>query len=195
MISYLKGRLTERFDQGVVVEVAGVGYRLMMSTQSIALLGEMGTDVTVHTLLQLRDDTASMYGFSSPDEKTLFEKLITVTGVGPKVALSTLSSFSPAELTRIISEEDITRLSSIPGVGKKTAQRIVLELKGVLALDEQKGASAGDDALQSARKEAVDALLSMGFTSSEVQVALKSYDDTPSDTAALLQYALKRLGG
>jgi Holliday junction DNA helicase RuvA len=194
MISYLKGRLTERLDQGVVIEVAGVGFGLIMSVRSSALLGELGSAVTVHTLLQLRDDGAALYGFASLDEKTLFEKLITVSGVGPKVALSALSAFQPSELTQVISDEDITRISSIPGIGKKTAQRIVLELKGVLALDEQLGEGSASCDTHDGRKDTQDALLSMGFTLGEVQAALKGYEGT-GDTAALLQYALKRLGG
>ena len=194
MIAYVRGRLEERNEQGCTVDVAGIGYRLTMATRSVISLGEIGGEVTVYTLLQIRDDTPLFFGFATLDEKALFEKLVTVSGVGPKVALSALSTFTPAELTRIISEGDVTRIALVPGIGKKTAQRIVLELKGVLELDEERQTITGKT-INTGQKEATDALLSMGFTMPEIQAALKGYDDENTDASALLRYALKRLGG
>jgi len=195
MISYLRGRLVQRDALGVTIEIQGVGYRLTMSTLSIASLGELYSEVVVHTLLQIRDDVPQLFGFISIDEKTLFEKLISVSGIGPKVALSALSSFSSSELARHISEGDVARISSIPGIGKKTAQRMVLELKGVLELDDAVSGDSLEKESASERKEVSDALLGMGFTTSEIQAALKGYEGADTSTSALLRYALKRLGG
>lgn len=194
MISYLRGRLVARDNRGVTVEVAGIGYQLTMSTHSIASLGSIGSEVTIFTLLQIRDDVVSLYGFSSTEEKALFEKLVTVTGIGPKVALSALSSFSPTELSHSIAEGDVTRISSVPGIGKKTAQRIVLELKGILELAEDSGALGQSPTLPE-RTDARDALLGMGFTTAEIQAAFMGYDGADTSTSALIRYALKRLGG
>jgi len=191
MISYLHGRLNQRDEQGATIEVAGVGYRLLMSTQSLATAGELGAEATIYTLLQIRDDTLVLYGFTTTEEKALFEKLITVSGIGPKVALSALSSFAPGELALLISEGDVKRISTVPGIGTKTAQRLVLELKGILELDMKRS----DETDEVESKEATNALLSMGFTNSEIIAALKGYEGPGDDTSALLRYALKRLGG
>ena len=195
MIAYLHGRLVQRDEQGVTVEVAGVGYRLLMATASLVSIGDIGSTVTVYTLLQIRDDAPVLFGFAALEEKSLFEKLTTVTGVGPKVALSALSTFAAAELARRISEGDVTRIATIPGIGKKTAQRIVLELKGILELDGETPGAALEGVADSARKDATDALLSMGFTLPEIQAALKGYAEEGADSEALLRYAFKRLGG
>ena len=207
MITYLRGRLQERDEQGCTIEVAGIGYRLTMATQSVISIGDVGNEVTVYTLLQIRDDIPVFFGFATREERALFEKLVSVSGVGPKVALSALSTFIPAELARAIAEGDITRIATVPGIGKKTAQRIVLELKGILELQDEErrgGANVGandganskiDAGYKETHKETTDALLNMGFTMSEIQAALKGYDGKNTDALALLRYALKRLGG
>lgn len=198
MIAFLKGVLAGRSADTAFIEVRGVGYAVGMSQASLSKLPETGSEVQVHTHLQVRDDGVSLYGFLSLEEQALFEQLIGVSGVGPKVALAALSAFpSPQALASAIAAQDVAAVQRIPGVGKKTASRIILELKGSLdhgfdqlfGSDGQPAAPAEGAALQGAR----EALLSMGFTSAEVDLATKGAPEDAS-TEALLKYALKRLG-
>lgn len=195
MISFLKGTLVATDIEGAIVEVGGIGYRLSMSMMSISKLGTVGSQVNVLTYLHLREDAITLYGFASDEERSLFEKLITVSGVGPKVALSALSHFEVAELIGAIVSQNVAAVQKIPGVGKKTASRIVLELKDALSSDEGTlfAASSGAPLQSSASSATVDALLSMGFTSAEADLALKGAPKDASESE-LLRYALKRLG-
>jgi Holliday junction DNA helicase RuvA len=163
-----------------------------MSTPSLAALPAIGDEVTVHTYLYVREDELSLFGFESEAEKTAFEQLITVSGVGPKVALATLSALTADELARAIGSEDVTIISSVPGIGKKTAQRIILDLKDKLGAGGPGESMAGRRA-GAALAEATDALLAMGFSSVEALAALKGAD-ADSDAQALLRHALRRLG-
>lgn len=195
MIAFLSGVLAGRSPQVAFIEVGGVGYAVNMSAAALSKLPDRGQAVRVLTHLQVSDAGIALYGFLSEDEKALFERLITVSGVGPKVALAALSTFSPRALADAIAAQDIALVSKIPGVGKKTASRIVLELKGSL---EQAGDTlfeprAGAAAEGSSVKGATEALLSMGFTSAEAELALKGAPEG-ADEGALLQYSLKRLG-
>jgi Holliday junction DNA helicase RuvA len=197
MIAFLKGIFVGRTVGSAFIDVGGVGYEVGMSQNSLSKLPAVGEKVEVFTYLQVRDDGVSLYGFSSMEEKALFEKLITVSGVGPKVALAALSSFTPEGFAQAVADQDVARVQKIPGVGKKTASRIILELKGSLdqglqnlfTAEEAGSAAAEDEALATAR----EALLSMGFTSTEVELSLKGAPEGAPDSA-LLQYALKRLG-
>lgn len=191
MIAHLTGRVSSKSPTSCVIEVGGVGLRLFMSTSSLAHLPAEGDEVTVYTHLHVREDDLSLFGFESLEEQDLFEKLITVSGIGPKVALSALSALSPRELAGAIAREDDTLIATVPGVGKKTAQRLIIELKDKIGAGElgSRSASAG-----SASAEATGALASMGFSSAEVSAALKGYDG-PDEAQALLRHALKRLGG
>ncbi|TDB38887.1 MAG: Holliday junction branch migration protein RuvA [Actinobacteria bacterium] len=193
MIAFLTGRIAEKGAGHVVLDVGGVGLRVAMSTGSIAALPAEGDSVTVRTHLQVREDELSLYGFENADEKSLFEKLITVSGVGPRVALSALSSFRSAALAEAVAREDVGLLSSIPGVGKKTAQRIIIELKDKLGVPDLAAATSGAGA--STHAEARDALLGMGFSAAEVATALDRYEGDPENSQALLKHALRRLGG
>lgn len=195
MIAQLRGRVAAKSLAGCVLDVGGVGYRLRMSTSSLAALPAEGVEVTVLTHLHVREDELSLFGFTGAEEKSLFEQLITVSGVGPKVALAALSTMPPAALAEAIVGEDAATIATVPGIGKKTAQRVVLELKDRLGapLDIGGGVAAGVvDA--GAVAEARDALLTMGFSSAEVALALKGASEG-SDAQAMLRYALRRLGG
>lgn len=193
MIDYVTGRIAEKGIGHVVLDVGGVGLHIALSTGALAALPAEGDSVTVRTHLQVREDELSLYGFSSTDEKSLFERLITVSGVGPRVALSALSSFSPTAFAEAVAREDVALLSSIPGVGKKTAQRIIIELKDKLGVPDLPAGGARTSS--GAHTEARDALLGMGFSSAEVATALDKYDGAPEDSQALLRHALRRLGG
>jgi Holliday junction DNA helicase RuvA len=172
-----------------------VGYKLAMTTSSLSTLPAEGDDVTVWTYLYVREDELSLFGFESEDEKSSFEQLITVTGVGPKVALATLSALSPSALSQAVATEDVAMISTVPGIGKKTAQRIILDLKDKLGVPELGGAAPRAGAAGATLAETNDALLSMGFSAAEAAAAIKGFEGDASDAQALLTYALRRLGG
>lgn len=193
MIAFLEGVVAGKTLASAFVNVGGVGFEVGMSGSSLSKLPPAGDRVIVHTYLQVRDDGMSLFGFLSLEEKALFEKLITVSGVGPKVALAALSSYSPDQLADIIAMQDVAAVQRIPGIGKKTASRIILELKGSFdqGLDNlfARDQAAANKALEGAK----EALLSMGFTTAEIDLSLKGAPDDATETA-LLQYALKKLG-
>lgn len=193
MIAFLKGRLAAKTESSVVIDVGGVGYAVGMSAHSLSSMPAVGEPVQVYTYLLVREDALTLYGFANMAEKALFERLISVSGVGPKVALAALSSYTTEALSNAIIASDTTAVSRIPGIGKKTAQRIILELQGTLesASQQQDDLFAAGNA--QAVKAATEDLLAMGFSSAEAEVALKGVA-AGADEAALLQYALKRLG-
>lgn len=191
MIAFLTGRVAAKGPGSAVVEVGGVGFRLLMSTPSLAALPAEGDEVTVHTYLNVREDELTLFGFETEQEREAFEQLISVGGVGPKLALAVLSSVSPDSLRAALAREDIALLSTVPGVGKKTAQRIVIELKDRLGVPDL-GAEKRPPSV--AGNEAREALLGMGFSSAEIALALR--DVAPDMTAEdMLRHALKALGG
>lgn len=191
MIAFLTGRVVARRLTYALLDVNGVGYRLSMTTGALSALPAEGDGVTVWTHLHVREDELSLFGFESEAEKNAFELLITVSGVGPKVALSALSSMSADSLAEAIATGDDKLISTIPGVGKKTAQRIVLDLKDKFGAPEV-GGGRGGVAVQ-AVADATEALLGMGFSSAEIAVALQG-SEPGADTQTLVRYALKRLG-
>src|SRR5215470_1585240 len=136
MIARLRGRIVGRSGAGLILDVNGVGY-LVHAAPSVHRLGDGEVTVEVHTIV--REDALQLYGFSTTEERTLFELLIGVSGVGPKVALAIVSGSTPAELRRAIARDDVRRFQAIPGIGLKTAQRVVLELKEKLPLVEAAG--------------------------------------------------------
>lgn len=193
MIAFLRGKLASKAYDYVVLDVSGVGYKIMLSGQSVSRLPEIGTEIQLLTKMIVKEDDVALYGFQNATEQNVFERLISVSGIGPKAALSILSSYSAEEVIEIIASQDSVRMQKAPGIGKKTASRIILELKDVFA---QVGGdllsqtpSVSTSALQGAR----EALLSMGFTSTEIDLALKDAPSEETETG-LLQYALKRLG-
>jgi Holliday junction DNA helicase RuvA len=198
MIDYLRGTLAAADESSCVIDVGGVGWRVSMSAKSLGSLPQVGEDVQVWCVMSMGESSVSLSGFATPQERDMFTRLVGVKGIGTKVALSILSVLDPASLADAIAEEDDRRIARAPGVGKKSAQRIILELKGTLG--EQPGlfGAAGEpgDAPQagSAASEAATALLGMGFTSAEIDVALKGYEGSQSDPAEAIKYALHRLG-
>lgn len=193
MIAFLRGKLASKAYDYVVLDVSGVGYKIMLSGQSVSRLPEIGTEIQLLTKMIVKEDDVALYGFQNATEQNVFERLISVSGIGPKAALSILSSYSAEEVIEIIASQDSVRMQKAPGIGKKTASRIILELKDVFAqvggdLSSQTP-SVSTSALQGAR----EALLSMGFTSAEIDLALKDAPSEETETG-LLQYALKRLG-
>ncbi|MDR2673282.1 MAG: Holliday junction branch migration protein RuvA [Coriobacteriales bacterium] len=191
MIASLTGVLASRAEDRAVIDVGGVGFALQMSTGSLASLGEIGTTVRVETHMQVRADSITLFGFASSQERTVFERLTSVSGVGAKYALAILSAYTPGVLARIIGGSDVAGLSQVSGIGKKTAQRIILELKGNLDdllkdLGENRAATDGYG-------EAIAALTSIGFSTDEATSALADYDGDLDDTGAAVKAALRRL--
>lgn len=193
MIAFLTGRVAAKASTYCLLDVGGVGYRLNMTTSSLAALPAEGDEVTVHTYLHLREDEISLFGFEDEAEKGAFEALLTVSGVGPKVALSTLSALSADALAAAVAGEDVALISSVPGIGKKTAQRIILELADKLGASGRVPAAAARGGAGAALAEANDALLAMGFSAAEASAALKGAEG--DDAQAVLKYALWRIGG
>jgi len=195
VIAFLRGRVAHKSAAFALIDVGGVGYKLSMSTGSVAALPAEGDEVTVHTYLYVREDEVSLFGFASEAEKEAFEQLITVSGVGPKVALATLSALSAGDLAAAIAAEDVTTICAVPGIGKKTAQRIIIDLKDKMGAGGV-GVAAGARATSasSSAVETTDALLGMGFSAAEAAAALKGFDGDAADAQALLRYALRRLG-
>jgi len=203
MIAFLAGTIADKATDAVTIDVHGVGYLLSVSTGTLASLGAVGDEVLLYTHLHLRENEIALYGFAEPAERTAFLALIAVSGIGPKVGLAVLSSLTPQMLANAVTTEDVALLSSVPGIGKKTAQRMILELKGklgaTLGAGDLAGSGAGSGAsatpvAASALAEAQAALFSMGFAPVEVAEALVGAD-SEDNTAALLKFALHRLGG
>jgi Holliday junction DNA helicase RuvA len=167
MIARLRGRISGRAGTGLIVDVNGVGY-LVNATPSVHRLGD-GGDVTIEVHTVVREDALQLYGFATADERELFELLLGVSGVGPKVALAIVSGSTPAELRRAIARDDVKRFQAIPGIGLKTAQRVVLELKEKLAAFAE--ATAVSDELV-----ARDALVGLGWSLLDAERALAEID-------------------
>jgi Holliday junction DNA helicase RuvA len=181
----VKGEVAVRRPDHVVVLAAGVGYRLAVSAETLRRVPAVGKTVTLHAHLVVREDALNLYGFATEDERDLFLMLIGVQNVGPKVALAVLSGASPRELAGALAMGDTARLQAAPGVGKRTAERIVAELRPKFGGDDPIVITRGDDPRALAR----DGLLGLGFSAQEAEALL---DGAPGDTPeALIAHALK----
>jgi holliday junction DNA helicase RuvA len=164
MIAVLRGSISEKTPSRVIVDVAGVGYDVLVPLSTFYVLGEPGAAVTLRIHTHVREDVIALYGFVTRLEQDLFERLIAINGVGPKLALAVLSGIEPAELIRAIRTQDVARLTRIPGIGKKTAERIGLELKDRLAsLQIAEPAPAASTAADQLRDDLLSALVNLGY--------------------------------
>jgi len=192
MIGYLRGTLLERPEPGeVIIDVQGVGYRVSVPTSVAASVGAAGNEVRLHVHTHVREDAIILYGFAHADERRCFEALLGAHGVGPTLALAILSSLSPAALSTAVLEDDAATLCAVPGVGRKTAARLLLELKARLDLPNLDGSGAGST-LGSARGEAREALVGLGYGPDEIRGALEAVEDQPS-VEELVRSALREL--
>jgi len=193
VIALLRGEVVDRSDGSVVVDVHGVGYRVLLPAGIAIPLP--GREVTLHTSLQVREDSMTLYGFLERDELRLFELLLTSSGVGPKLALAALTALRPAALEAAIAEGDLAVLTGVPGIGRKVAERLVLELKdrvGTTIGAPSGSAAAVDDGSVAAVREA---LAGFGFTPVEIRTALTQLEAVAGeDSGALLRRALRVLG-
>jgi Holliday junction DNA helicase RuvA len=196
VIAHLAGRIHDKQPNRLIVDVQGVGYEVMVPLSTFYGLGPVGADVSLRIHTQVREDVLALYGFATRLEQELFERLISISGIGPKVALSVLSGIEPDELLRAIEQTDVARLTSIPGVGKKTSERIVLELKDRLpkALPAERPASANGSP-SALRDDLLSALINLGYhrplAEKAVDAALKAAP--AGDFEQVLKRALREL--
>jgi Holliday junction DNA helicase RuvA len=193
MIAAVRGEVLVRRPDHVVIDAAGVGYRLAVSAETLQAVPATGRDAFLHAELIARDDSLALYGFASEEERDLFRELISVSGVGPKVAIATLSGGAARDLLRAIAAGDAKRFQAVPGIGKRTAERIIVELREKVAgsLEEEVRASPG--AADDPRLLARDGLVNLGYTPQEAERLLEGLPG--EDAEELLAGALRQAGG
>ncbi len=180
MIGHLRGRLLRKRPQEVVIDVAGVGYRVQIPLSTFYRLGEPGADAALHVHTHVREEALLLFGFLSEQEQSLFELLISVSGVGPKVALAVLSGIEADELSAALSAGDVVRLTRIPGVGKKTAERLVLELRDKLPAGSAPSGTPASSA-SAVKDDALSALANLGYARAPAERALeRALNEQPS---------------
>lgn len=189
MIGQLKGRLAAKHPPQVVVDVGGIGYEVDVPMSTFYGLPATGEPVTLHTHLVVREDAHTLYGFGTLDERTAFRQLIRISGVGARTALAVLSGLSVAELAQAVATQEAARLTKVPGIGKKTAERLLLELKGKLA---EALPGAGGERASGATADILNALVALGYSEKEAAAAVRGL--APGVTVAEgIRAALKAL--
>jgi len=188
MIVHLSGMLLQKEPSHCVVYVGGVGYGLNVSLTTFGSLPEIGEGVRMPVHTYVREDQLVLFGFSSTQEREIFRKLISISGVGPKIALAILSGLTPRDLTTAIGKGDDARLSSIPGIGKKTAQRMIVELKGILPEDIDGKGPDGAGVGKSVRDDTASALINLGYSRSAAETA---FDKASIDEGATIEEAVR----
>ena len=204
MISYIRGELCDIEEQKAIVDVNGVGYGIYMPQQALSLLPPMGQQVKIHTYLNIREDAMQLFGFLTKEDLNVFRLLIGVNGIGPKAGLNILSCLSPDELRFAVLSGDAKAISATPGIGKKTAEKLILELKDKLNIedmlehaahggDSEDLASGTDTASNTMQAEAVQALTALGYGSAASLRAVKKSSPECSSVEDILKEALKFL--
>lgn len=203
MISFICGQVADITENSVIIETGGIGYEIFMTGEAIEQAARVEGKVKIHTYFQVREDAMQLYGFWHKDDLQVFRLLLSVNGIGPKAALGVLSGLSADELRFAVLSDDVKTLSRAPGIGKKTAQKLILELKDKLKLEdafekklmhEQEKADLNDTDFHDGRQEAVEALTALGYSSSEALKAVHKVTDVdPGDVEAILKAALKQL--
>ena len=203
MISYIKGELAGVTEEKAIIEAGGIGYGIYMPGKDLAQLPGIGEQLKVHTYLNVREDAMQLFGFLTGDELEVFRLLITVNGIGPKGGLGILSALSADELRFAVMAGDVKAITAAPGIGKKTAERLILDLKDKLKMGDilerqpeeadLRSGTVGNDV----QTEAVEALVSLGYGSAEslraVREAVKENQETELGAEALLKIALKKM--
>jgi Holliday junction DNA helicase RuvA len=194
MIAHLRGKLLAKHPNQAVVETAGVGYDVTISVPTFSDLPAPGAEVALHIHTHVREDVIALYGFLRASEKLLFEKLITVSGIGPKLAITILSGMAADEMVRAIRSNDIARLTRIPGIGRKTAERMVLELRDKLP-EAAPSATAAAPAMNATEEDVLSALLNLGYQRPSAEKALEAVakDGTAKSFDQMFRAALGRL--
>ena len=198
MISFLKGTIDHITDAAVELNVGGIGFEVQISPETASRLGRSGPEAAVYTYTYLREDQIALYGFASRDELALFRQLITVSGIGPRAGLSLLSVMGADELRFAIISGDVRAISRAPGIGKRSAERLILELKGKLHVDDDNLLPQGeqpagaDTGMEGAAAEAVEALAALGYARSDAAAAVrKAVKDGAAETGEILKSSLR----
>ena len=197
MFSYIKGSLEIKTKGYIVIDVNGIGYKIFMSETAIEKLGDLGEIIKVYTYLKVREDEMSLYGFNTNEELRMFELLLSVSGVGAKSAINILSNIEPSSFALAVITNDVNKIKSLPGIGPKSAQRIILELKDKIETEEaisDKGSLNVKEIVVDNQKisEAMSALQVLGYSKKEIEKALEKVDGSLS-VEDLIKYALKNL--
>ena len=203
MISFIRGQVVDSTENSVIVETAGIGYEIFMTGTAIEKAVRSEGKVKIHTYFHVREDVMQLFGFLSRDDLHMFRLLLGVNGIGPKAALGVLAGLTADELSFAILSDDVKTLSRAPGIGKKTAQKLILELKDKLKLEDafekkmlhqqEETIAAGENILDGS-KEAVEALVALGYSSTDALRAVRKITDVaPDDVEAILKAALKNL--
>ena len=200
MIAFVRGTAVDMTENSVIVEAGWIGYEIYMTGTDLSQI-HMGEEVKIHTYFNVREDAMQLYGFRSKDDLQMFKLLLGVNGVGPKAAVGVLAGITADELRFAILSDDVKTLSKAPGIGKKTAQKLILELKDKMKLEdafelklahEQEMAVAGLGEISDGRLEAVEALVALGYSSTDALRAVRKVTDVaPDDVEGLLKAALK----
>jgi Holliday junction DNA helicase RuvA len=197
MIAFLRGRVLEKQPNRVIVDVGGVGYDLAVPLSTFYTAGEPGSEITLRVHTHVREDQLALFGFATPLELTVFERLIGISGIGPKLALAVLSGIEPRELVSALHRGDVARLTKIPGVGKKTSERIILELRDRLpkAMEAVATGAAPPSASDALRDDLTSALVNLGYHRPAIETALDRLlaDRTDARFEDVLRAALKEL--
>jgi len=193
MIAAVRGEVLVRRPDHVVIHAAGVGYRLAVSAETLKAVPATGRDAFLHAELIARDDSLALYGFASEEERDLFRELISVSGVGPKVAIATLSGGAARDLLRAIAAGDAKRFQAVPGIGKRTAERIIVELREKVAGSLEEEVRAAPGGADDPRLLARDGLVNLGYTPQEAERLLEGLPG--EDAEELLAGALRQAGG
>jgi len=199
MFAYIKGTLEYKMEGYIIVDVRGMGYKIFMSETGIEKLGNVGDTVKVHTYLKVREDDMSLFGFNTGEELSMFELLISVSGVGAKTALNMLSCIEPSKFALAVITNDLKTLTKIPGVGVKSAQRIVLELKDKLKTEKAVNTNENSEIAQSIEKDnkledAVSALQVLGYNRKEIEKVFEKVEISESSVEDLIKKGLQLLG-
>lgn len=197
MFAYIKGSLEMKLNNYVVIETGGVGYKIYMTDTAIDKIGEIGSAVKVHTYYYVREDNISLYGFLSNEELRMFELLLSVSGVGAKSAITILSCISPSEFAIAIISNDVAKMKQVKGVGAKTAERIILELKD--KLKDYQGSEVQDkkakkEETEEKLSEAISALQVLGYNRKEIIQAMDKIDTEELEVEDVIRKALSLLG-
>lgn len=193
MIGSLRGTLTSKQAPQVVIECAGVGYEVETPMSTFLELPEAGADLFLHTHLLVREDAQILYGFATADERLMFRTLLKVNRVGAKMALAILSAMSTNDFRRCVELEDTTAMSKIPGVGKKTAERLIIEMRDRIDVAAPGGGKSAPLTVEaSARNEAVDALVALGYKPKEVNNLISKFDIDGKSAEDIIRMALKQ---
>lgn len=195
MIGRLSGRLLEMQAPHLLVDVQGVGYELEAPMSTVYVLPPTGGDVVLHTHFVVREDAQLLYGFATTQERQFFRELLRISGVGGKMALAVLSSLSASDLLAAIEQGDVDQLVRVPGIGKKTAERMLLELRGrVSRFDSLRTGTQAPASGSQASVEAEDALLALGYSAADVRRMLKKVDPALDSPQEIIRAALQRAG-